>query len=145
MANEWQIGVILIIIGIIALFLNHKFAKSKSFLDKISKLILSFFSIGLIFTGFCFVIDDVSSDTGDGNDYDYESKYDQSYDDDDYSNPSFKGSETSRKQGKPCHHRDYGVGNYSECSDRGNCSGFSSKNRDAYSCSKCDHNVDEHY
>ena len=62
------------------------------------------------------------------------------------SNVNFQGNETSRKRGKPCHHRDYGVGNYSECSDKlGGCSGFSSMNRDPRTCSKCGHRVEDHY
>lgn len=69
-----------------------------------------------------------------------------SYDNSRSSNVSFLGSDTSRKRGKPCHHRDYGVGNYSECSKKsGGCSGFSSMNRDPRRCSKCGHSVDEHY
>lgn len=57
----------------------------------------------------------------------------------------FEGSETSRKRGKPCHHIDYGSGSTRECSDKGDCSGFSSKNRDPYYCINCDHHVDDHY
>jgi len=60
-------------------------------------------------------------------------------------NVSFQGSETSRKRGKPCHHITYGAGSTRECSDKGNCSGFSSKNRDPYYCINCEHHVDDHY
>lgn len=61
-------------------------------------------------------------------------------------NVSFEGSETSRKKGSKCHYRDYGEGNYSECSDKSNgCSGFSPKNRDPRACDNCPHRVDEHY
>ena len=62
------------------------------------------------------------------------------------SNVNFEGSETSRKRGAKCHHRDYGEGNYSECSDKfGGCSGFSPQNRDPRACANCPHRVDDHY
>lgn len=157
MANEWQIGLVIIIVAVIIIALLFKSSDS-SFSGKFFKVILGLGCIFAVFCGIMFIYDDASSDIGDGNDSGYESSSyynnddDDSYlydDDDDDNNGgevSFRGSETSRKRGTKCHHIDYGSGSTRECSDKsGGCSGFSSKNRDAYQCAKCEHHVDEHY
>lgn len=58
---------------------------------------------------------------------------------------NFHSSETANKSGKPCHFINYGSGTVRECSAKGECSGFSSSNREPRKCFKCGHSVDDHY
>ena len=118
---------VLMWIGFISLFVGMFIIKFSDDKNASKGVVVLFAGMALCFVGYVFDSDD--DDSGGRGSY----------------NVPFEGSETSRKRGKPCHHIDYGSGTTRECSVRGHCGGFSSSNRDPFTCSNCTHNVDDHY
>ena len=143
MGNEWQIGLLIAIVLAIFLIVYLNKRKAKTFIIKIEKLVLSAIAVFGIFVGIMFIIDDTTSDIGDGNDYDYQQEYvDKSGDN---SNPSFQASRSvDAAVGKPCQHRGYS--DIRACDDQGKCyGGFARSSSDPTICRHCRHSYKEHY
>ena len=149
MGNEWQIGLLIIVAAVVIGFISFKFSSNKTAFDKFSRAGIGLFCLVGVIIGFTFIIDDATSDIGDGHDYDYEPDeyYESDYDESDNTsgghNVSFKESYQGKYGGNPCIYKT--ASQVQTCTERKDCyGGFNSSNRDPSKCSRCGHSYKYH-